>query len=105
MAPCPLCHALPQARLRAVLHRQVLKKPPEVLGQFVGGAMTTVRIGIQALTGESVQAPGHLGTPGAKRRHRPVSPILDHEPDGLHRRQSGWKLRERRLAGDHLEED
>ena len=67
--------------------------------------MTAIRVGIQALTSQGVQAPGHVGTPGAKRRHGPAPAILDHEPDGLQRSQAGRKLRERRLAGDHLEED
>ena len=67
MASGELAHAFPEARLRAVFHRQVFEEPVQVLGEIAGAGVSASRVDRQAFGDECVEAPGNLGTSGSER--------------------------------------
>ena len=85
VAPGPLARPLAQAGLGAMLHRQVVEEPPQVLGQVACAGVSAVGVEVEALVDQGVEAPGDFGTSCPERRGRAA--VLDHLLDRLERRR------------------
>ena len=104
MAPGELAHPLANARLGAVLHRQVIEEPAQVLGEVAGAGISAIRLEFQALGDQGIEAPGESGgiAPAATARgagSRSACASISRTGS-----RAGWG-REGGLAGEHLEED